>query len=181
MKLININIKKSVVNSSWGDSGANKTPNVSQAATGKKFRKYIPYKKRANDEKQLIKDNIRTLGGMCSIGAASSAVKGFIGSLSISNKRALNLPLGVHKLEQCLCDGKNHQFLYLCDTFKGLPHDKRVNVAKALQVCRSCLLRHSGECRFLNRHSCSAQDPADKHNSLLCPDNTAITVGGINY
>ena len=67
-------MKKKVVNSSWGDSGLNKTSNVSQAATGRKFRKYIPYKKRADNEKQLIKDNIRTLGGMCSIGAAFSAV-----------------------------------------------------------------------------------------------------------
>ena len=50
---------------------------------------------------------------------------------------------------------------------------------KSLKVCRSCLLKHAGPCKFNNRHVCSVQDSDDKHNSLLCPKISGISVAAI--
>ena len=118
-------------------SGSTKTPYKSP------FDKFVPYAKRTTNDKFAIKQNLKGLGNVSHIGGASTAVKHFIGSISISNQRALNIPKGVHKLDACLCTGKNHQFLYLCDTFKKLSTSLRNKTVIRLGVCKICLLKHS--------------------------------------
>ena len=91
---IRINIKTSgkpgnSVSNVWGNAGAGNILGPSQPPN----KKFIPYRKRAESDKKLIKDNLRTLGAISTIGAATSAVKHFIGSISISNKKGLEFAI----------------------------------------------------------------------------------------
>ena len=50
---------------------------------------------------------------------------------------------------------------------------------KRLNECISCLLRHTGPCKFNNRHICARQSDTDKHNALLCPETTGVSVAAL--
>ena len=118
------------------------------------FDRYVPYSKRSSKDKHIIRKNVQGLEKVSTVAAVKNTIRQFVGSISISNKKSLNLPSGVHKLDSCPCD-KNHQFLYLCDGFKKLPQASRVKIVKRLNACKSCLLRQTGPCKFNNRHICA--------------------------
>ena len=103
-------------------------------------------------------------------------IKRLLGNASIYDLQSLTLPPGSSKLVSCLCDGVDHGLLYECDTFNNLEPSTRVNVVESLGVCRSCLLNHPGDCRYLNRHECQDQNYGDKHNWMLCPHNQCTPV-----
>ena len=58
---------------------------------------------------------------------------------------------------------------------------QKIPFVKSEGLCENCLIKHSGECEFHNRHTCRETD-AKKHHSYLCPDKSKEKViGGVTW
>ena len=69
----------------------------------------------------------------------------------------------------CIVCRKSRHPLHLCDKFKQLPVQKRIDAIKNAKLCYNCLRSHKGNvCNFSN---CSIYNK--RHNSLLHIDNYA--------
>ena len=77
------------------------------------------------------------------IGSIISGIHHLVGSLNITNKISLHLPVGVTKLENCLCPVVNHSFLFSCPEFKKLSQSQKMKVVKNNKVCKNCLIKFS--------------------------------------
>jgi len=70
-----------------------------------------------------------------------------------------------------ICKVKRHP-LYLCEKFKQLPIQKRIDAVKDAKICYNCLRTHRGNpCKFSNCTICQR-----RHNTLLHLDNYAATI-----
>ncbi|XP_025993758.2 uncharacterized protein LOC113004496 [Solenopsis invicta] len=69
-----------------------------------------------------------------------------------------------------ICRNRRHP-LHLCEKFKQLPVQKRIDAIKTAKLCYNCLRSHKGNvCNFSNCSICNK-----RHNSLLHIDNYANT------
>ncbi|GAB1869625.1 DUF1758 domain-containing protein [Camponotus japonicus] len=67
-----------------------------------------------------------------------------------------------------VCNTKQHP-LYMCDKFKQLPVNRRIETVKNAKLCYNCLRSHLGSpCKFSNCTICQR-----KHNTLLHLENPA--------
>lgn len=63
----------------------------------------------------------------------------------------------------CIACKKKRHPLYLCESFKQLPVQKRINLIREAKLCYNCLHSHSGKpCKFSHCTKCQK-----RHNTLL--------------
>lgn len=75
----------------------------------------------------------------------------------------------VNAIDRCMaCKTKKHP-LYLCDEFKRMPVEKRIETVKLAKLCYNCLRSHrSRPCKFSSCTVCQK-----RHNTLLHSDRYA--------
>ena len=126
--------------------------------------------KDGNDDKTTHVNYRRVVGIFPQIKEAKPEIKRFVGGISKPNRTSLKLPKNSSKLKECSCPGSSVcTFAFTCEGFKKMHLSQKIAFVKSEGLCENCLIKHSGECEFHNRHTCR-ETATKKHHSYLCPD-----------